>query len=260
MEDGIVHKIRKNISSDHSILNLGLGGYGVAHVKATLDEIIPQIKPTRVLYLYFQNDTRCDNMDVYSKTVFNNELINAMDGCGRQLSEEEIKKNYQDFTKKRSEKLSSILTTDEIQTALRLEHLRGLFAQRYLNPKQIIKKLFNIYDKGTFTTSDPVYYAPKYQELAASMIIEMAKDTAKAGAKFTMVILPHESEAFYGLKEPATERLLANLNKKFPPLDILDLRSRIRKGTSLVYPGEGHYSKEGTTIISNLILHHIKAH
>ncbi|MCB2102951.1 MAG: hypothetical protein KDE22_18885 [Rhodobacterales bacterium] len=245
LEHGFVAKTAQRLPGAE-VLNLGVPGYGPIQIARTLARECGGLKPRHVFYMYYYNDTRIDGTIADYKTVFDGYLVNRRESDGRERTPEQ----FQAGLAKRTS------TAWKPTDTLRLVHIRTYLSERGIHPRQVIEKMVGVTqidtDRYVQTRMKP---GGKYSEesvgTAARQIEDMASLVRACGARFTMVILPGYGEAYYHLKEPATERLLELLDGR--GLDILDLRQFTRPGVSLISWYDAHYSDVGTDMVGNVL-------
>jgi hypothetical protein len=87
-------------------------------------------------------------------------------------------------------------------------------------------------------------------EAAASTIIGMRTATAACGADFAMAVLASPAEAYYGMREPATELVLQHLAEASQPVAILDTRIGIPLGSRFSIAGLDYPNEAGAAWIA----------
>lgn len=242
IEQGFVFKARALMKGKAAFYNAGVGGYGVAHVLATIRKECPVVGPRHIFYMYFQNDTRWDNMRPEALTVRDGYLASRfVDQGRRELSDAEISAAIE----------KSLNSSDwSLGRTLRLFSIRRFFSERQLHPRQLLERLFSVkkleqdYTTRYIATANTDAYPPENASKAAAMIETMKSEASKCGAGFSMVVLPGYAEAYYGTIEPATERLMKALAGK--DVETLDLRKHVARGTNLSLVGDGHYNADAT--------------
>lgn len=248
VERGFVHKVGLKVDGIEAI-NLGVPSYGPPHIRATIERTCGTIKPRHVFYMFYLNDTRADNVSTEILGVVDGYLVNRKGKDGKPRPEEEIRRNIEAAVGKR---IWSVAET------LQFINIRTFLSERGLHPRQVVERLrggpadtsrylHTVMDDGAGKGSS---YTPGTVAAAAREIAAM-RDVAKAcGADFTMVLLPSQAEAYYGVREPATERLLTELPKD---LELLDLRRFTRRFVDLTQWYDAHYSEVGTDFVSDAV-------
>ncbi|MBV8649880.1 MAG: hypothetical protein JO255_00350 [Alphaproteobacteria bacterium] len=145
-----------------------------------------------------------------------------------------------------------------------LPALRTLLSDHFLHPRQIVERLVGLdrlphdYLERYAQTIGPDY-APENAARAAALIREMAAAAQQCGAKFQMAVLPGPAEAYYGLREPATEALLAALRSAGMADDVIDTRSGIPLGSRLFLTAHDYPNAAGAAYLAGAIAPHAAA-
>lgn len=239
-EDGFVHKTQKKVGEKAEILNLGVPGYGTPHILEVVKENCAVISPKHIFYMYYVNDTKFNNINKNYFTVVDGYLVTSVDKGGNPRSVDELRNKLHEIHKGQS---WNFLET------LRLINIRIFLSERGLHPRQLLEKHISI-DTAGYLQSNNDGYNEEYTRLGLRDILEMKAVSEKCGANFTMVILTGYAEAFYGVIEPATERLLGKLGDS---VEIIDIRKFTRKGINLTQWYDGHYGPAGTDLVSNVL-------
>lgn len=223
--------------------NAGVSGYGLAQVLATVTKECPVVRPERVLYLFYLNDTSWDALRTDATTVVDGWLVPAREvgDPERRLSEAEIRARIADVLKHRRLSVGDVT---------RLAHIGDALKRRGLWPAAGGRT------KGAMLTSDASIYPPAQTPRAAEELRAIAAAAQQCGAAFTMVILASDWEARLGVREPATERLLAAVAGDH--LDIFDLRDVAELGKALRLPNDNHYNPEAAAWAAGAIAAHLR--
>ena len=258
LEDGFVAKATRMTAGKATFYNLGVPSYGVPHSLETIRQECPKIKPSHVFYIYDYNDARLDHMTLDSRTVIDGTYLSTwaddrMTRLPTPLSADEISRQKSRLGKTRSWQLSETLS---------LKNIRTFLAQRHWHPRQLVESLYISlgFGDGQFArylkTNKPNFLDTGLLRKAAKMILEMQEVAKACGAGFSLVILPNANEAYYGLKEPATEQLVRILSTK--TVEILDLRKRVDRGTILDLPLSGYYNKRATDWVAKVLVERLR--
>ncbi len=235
-EEGFVSKTQKKVGDKAEFINLGVPGYGPGHILEVVKQNCALISPKHVFYMYYLNDTKFNNKKNYF-TIVDGYLAAYADKDGRPRSREEILKGIQ---KGYGWKLWE---------SLRFINIRTFLSERGIHPRQLLEKRVKT-DMSRYIQSNNDGFSEELTQRGARDILEMKAVSQKCGANFTMVILTTHAEAFYGVIEPATERLLGTLGNA---VEIIDIRKFARKGVNLTQWYDGHYGPDGTDLVSNVL-------
>lgn len=252
-EDGFPAKIERLLGAGAAVFNAGIPGYGVPHVLATIKRECPVARPRHVLYFYYLNDTRWDNMTIGATGVVDGWFVTLRRPGEEPRTLEQIREGIREALNPPGWTLAS---------GLALRGVRQFLSERQLHPRQLLETIAggradeNYLDRYSSTAS-PKSYPPELAEPAAAMIGQMRAAAEACSARFTMVILPSYAEGYYGVVEPATERLLSSLAGR--DVDVLDLRVRAPRGKSLIVVGDGHYDRAGTDWVAAEVTSYLRA-
>ncbi|MBT5050972.1 MAG: hypothetical protein HOM58_20905 [Rhodospirillaceae bacterium] len=256
-KDGIVGKMRAQVSADVGIYNVGVPSYGVLQSLETIRRECPVIKPRHVVYAMDFNDFRRDHMDLRSRTVVDGYKLSTW-------SDDRLKRLPTPLSKAEVNRQKARLNAEtswSLRQSLQLRSIRMFLAQRYLHPRQIAERLLpdSILGAGyrqryVFTTRSEFGFPDVLKEATAA-IRDMATAAHACGASFTLVVFPNASEAYYQLTEPATETVLTPLLAS--TMDILDLRKRAARGENLARPRSGYYHARATHWAATEITRHL---
>ena len=251
MELGFVAQARGMAAGRAWFFNGGVGGYGVPHSLETLRKECRYVRATPVFYMYYLNDTRRDNMDTAALRVVDGFLVPAKARDDRRvLTTGEIRRRIEERRRQKSW---------ELTRSLRLLNLRKFLSWVHFHPRQLSERIFSIDDlseeylRRYVVSSDSELYPPRLAGRAAEMIAEMAAEAADCGARFAMFVLPSYQESYYGVAEPATNRLLKSLAGR---VKVVDLRKFTKKGENLTLSEEGdyHYNQDATRFVARHML------
>lgn len=244
-QEGFVHKTQSRLSDDAAVLNLGVPGYGAPAIMKTIHRECEKIQPQHVFYMYYLNDSRDDNLDMFLYRVFDGYLAPTRNKEGRALSEDEIRRRIQAEQEASWSPLSS----------LRLISIRTFLSERGMHPRQLIERWFGgPFEKDRYLATDNKFYSQKNSAVVAELIEKMQMTAEACGARFTLVILPSYAEAYYGVIEPATEQILAALPEG---IEVLDGRSRTQRSVNLTQWYDSHYSPLGTDLIADILVEYL---
>ena len=227
--------------------NAGVSGYGLAHVLETVRKECPVVRPQRVLYLYYFNDTQWNALSPNSTTVLDGWLVPTVDRAdhSRRLSQEQIQAG-----------IAKTMAGRQFSTAdwFGLAHVADFLRRRGLMPPDK-EAAGTAASKSPLLSTDTGTYPPALSAKAADILRAVANSARKCGAAFTMAILAADWEARLGIKEPTTERLLANVAND--NLDILDLRQQAQPTRVLRLPNDNHYNPEAAAWAARRIADHL---
>jgi hypothetical protein len=246
--DSIVGQLQRlSASGPTRYFNAGVSGYGLAHVLETVRKECPVVRPERILYLYYFNDTQWDALTADSTTVWEGWMIPTVDRTdrARRLSQEQIQARIAEVMAQRAFSVADLF---------RLAHVADFLRRRGLIPPAG-EAADTAPSKSPLLSANVVSYPLESSARAAEILRAIARSARECGATFTMAILATDWEARLGIKEPATERLLANVaNDK---LDILDLRQRAEPGRVLRLSNDNHYNPDAAAWAARHIAKHL---
>jgi hypothetical protein len=230
-EAGIAAKIAAALGPTVAVLNAGVYSYGPPQILRTIEKECIVLHPRLVLYLHEYKATRRDFM---------------MD---RSFSEA-------DYTAASAEAPAAAEGW-----SLSLISLRAYVSSHYLHPRQIGERLFGL------DRLSPQYLLPRYaatlpsteftvENASEAVRLIVAMDTAarNCGARFAMAVLPAPAESYYGLREPATELVLKQLADRPRPVDVLDTRTGIPRGSRFTLPGLDYPNEAGATWVADRLV------
>jgi len=248
VEEGFVNKANIKMNNGIHFYNIGVPGYGVPHILETIKKECRGIKPNHIFYMYYFNDTRWDNMMIGSMGLYDGYLVYKYINNGKTIL------NDEDIRYKVEKELYGINKWSLMKTII-LQNIRYYFAQKGIHPRLIFESL-DKFKKRLEQTANPAY-SIENTEKASVLIMEMANEAERCGSGFTMFILPGYEEAYYGIKETATERLLRKLEGK--GILIVDLREYAELGVKLTLFGDGHYNTFATDWVSDNMIRHLQS-
>jgi hypothetical protein len=227
--------------------NTGTSGYGLAHVLETVRRECRLVRPERVLYLYYFNDTRWDGLMADSTTVVDGWMVPTVDhgNRGRRFSPDEIRVRIAETLEQRRFRFADWLMLGHVVDFLRR---RGLLPRAEKNAAAPSPD-------SPLLSANAQAYPPELSSRAADILRALAASAEECGAAFTMVVLASDWEARLGLKEPSTERLLEGVAEA--GLDILDLRQLVKLGRVLRLPNDNHYNPEAAAWAAQRIKEHL---
>ena len=241
VEDGFVSKLANSLKDKGvNVMNLGVSGYGTAHILETIRKECRAIQPAFIVYMYYLNDTRWDGIRTDVTTVINGQMVQAIDP-----------RTEHRFTQKELER----------RLSNRGFSLTGLFLLRHLRPWTALrlKAVMGAQNSGgddpfahLKLTNDSMEYPPGNIEIAGRQILSMHEEARMCGAEFAMFILPSHMEAFHGFVEPGTEKLLGRLNGA--PFEIINLHGGKTPGAVLYLGYDAHYNVETNNWVAERLL------
>lgn len=240
-EQGFVAKAEAKTGGDTAFYNLGVPGYGTGHELQSLRENCKVISPREVFYMYFLNDLGDQNIRMDYFDIVDGYLVRTYDDRWRPRGIEKIREGL------------GKETTWSPRDTLRLINIRKFLSERGIHPTQLIGLSLGL-DKGRYIQTGSDIYSAENVRKATDDILEMRDVAAACGAGFTMVILTSFNEDFYKVIEPATERLIHELDGR---VRIMDIRKFTREGVNLTQWYDGHYGTAGTDLVSNVLASYI---
>lgn len=238
VEDGFLAKAEAKLGHGYRLYNLGVPGYGPAHILPTVERYCGTIRPAHVMYFFFANDLRDDNLATDAVRAVDGYLVRRAAG-GRELSDDELLARVRGRQESRY----------SLAAGLGLVHIRTFMAERGIHPSQLLKRGTPAAAESYLVTRGPGY-SDENVARAAEQIRRVKQAAEACGARFTMVVLPGHVEAFHGLVEPGTRDLLARLDGA---VEVLDLHRHMRPGDNLVQWYDAHYSPKGTELVANVL-------
>lgn len=246
-EQGFADKLQRLGGGKLAVYNAGVVGYGPPHVYETVKRLCTEFRFDHVIYLYFFNDIRADNLDIHASRVVEGYLIPPLKQDGSAYTEDEIQGYIRDATRPHF----------TVMDFLSFYHLRSTLADLHLHPRQVIERLIglggttNYYNRYLFTARIEEYPDAQLHK-ATEWVVQIRNQAAQCGAKFSVVVLPTDAEAYYGLREPATERFLPMLSER--NLHVVDMRNSTKPGQVLHIHKDGHLNDLGTDMAAGLLL------
>ena len=199
-EAGIAAQLAAQLGSDVVVLNTGTYTYGLVSELETIRRECPATHPFLVLYIHEYKNTR------------------------------------RDFLELRPVEADDAPSADTVaRWGVTLPALRTLLSINGLHPRQLVERMIGLdrlprsYVERYAMTTGPGF-APENAGRAAALIEDMDEAAQHCGAQFLMAVLPGPAEAYYGLREPATEALLAALRTAGSGDKVVDTRPSIPLG------------------------------
>ncbi len=224
----IVAKLQEKLTG-FTLYNLGVPGFGTAHVLETLKKEIQILKPAYVLYFYYQNDSRWDGVHADASEAIDGVVVSAWNSNRtHRLSTEEIIK---------------------IKNRNLNPNLLDLFEFRMT--RRILYGFLKGFGSRGFETVDADHYSDETAILATEQISEMIDICKDHGADFCAVILPGANEIKLNKMEPATEYILLRLNERQVPFIRLLFEPSIPKNVS--FKNDAHYVPEMCEWVASII-------
>jgi hypothetical protein len=207
--DGIAARLGEALGPNAAVLNAGVYSYGPPQILATIERECPRSHPAVIVYMH------------------------------------EYKLTRRDFLANRSpESVTGEAGAAPRRFGLTVPALRETLSNHGWHPRQVIERLRGLddlppdYVMSHYAVAKPsAEYCADCAARAVDAIRRMRAASAGCGAGFLMAVLPGPAEAYYGLREPATEDVLTALRGTKREISILDLRSEIPRGTRLNIPG-----------------------
>jgi hypothetical protein len=246
-EQGFAEKLQRLGEGKLAVYNAGVVGYGPPHMYEAVKLLCAEFRFDHIIYLYFFNDIRVDNLDVHAMQVVEGYLVPVHKEDGSFYREDEIRQHIREATTPRFT-LMGFFT---------LYHLRSTLADIHVHPRQLIERLISLdpktkyYDRYFFTARMEEYPDAQLRK-ATEWVVKIRNRAAQCGAKFSVVVLPTDAEAYYGLREPATDRFLPMLSEW--SLHVVDLRKSTRPGQVLHIHKDGHLNDVGTSWAAGQLL------
>jgi hypothetical protein len=226
-EAGIAVRLAEVLGPTVTVLNAGIYSYGPPQILRTIEMECPALRPRLVLYLHEYKATRRDFM------------------AERRPSPE-------------SE--ASAAAPEEVAPPdwdLSFHALRAFLSEHGFHPRQLGEELFGLarlppdYLLAHYAMTLPSAEFPvTTTEAAAGTIVAMRDAATARGADFAMAVLASPAEAYYGLREPATDLVLGHLAEASQPLAILDTRTGIPLGSRFAIPGLDYPNEAGAAWIA----------
>jgi hypothetical protein len=205
--DGIAARLGADLGPNAAVLNAGIYSYGPPQILATIERECPRWHPAVIVYLHEYKLTRRD--------FLMNRVLTAESPA-----------------------------TERIRFGLAVPALRAYLSDWGWHPRQILERMRGLDRLGSgylythyVVTKPSAEFCQDCAVRAAGFILRMRDAAQSCGARFLMAVLPGPAEAYYGLREPATEDVLTTLRGTKGAIPILDLRSEIPRGTRLNIPG-----------------------
>lgn len=208
-------QIEGRLGSPSPVVNAGVYGYGPPQSLRTLLRECRSHRVAIAVYIYEYKMPRADFLLEQSRTVSNGTVINRQPGP------------------------SIAPPASRWPDAVRLVGLRAFLSQRGWHPSQLWARWRGFDDRAALTrdramTANAADFPSHNIAVVAEWIGRLAAAAQECGASFVLAVLPDASEAFYGIREPATEAVLSQIGNS---IEVWDLRSAIEPGTVSVIPG-----------------------
>jgi hypothetical protein len=206
---GIATRLATDLWPHASVLAAGVYSYGPPQVLATIEKECPRWRPRVIIYLHEYKLTRWDFLE------------------SRPWSDD-----------------ASGPAVKPRRFGLDLPALRAYLSDHGMHPRQVLERLRGLdrlhpsYLMAHYAvTKRSAEFCSDCAVRAADYIRRMRAAADGCGARFLMAVLPGPAEAYYGLREPATEEVLSALRAEGEGVPILDLRAGIPLGTRFNIPG-----------------------
>ncbi len=199
-EAGIAAQLQAQLGPAVVVLNTATYTYGLPAEIETIERECPATHPFLVLYVHEYKNTRSDFLVLRPVTE------------GDAASPDTV-----------------------APWGITLPALRALLSINGLHPRQVIERMVGL-------DHLPRHYVDRYAETtgtgfvvenagrAAALIGSMKEAAQNCGARFLVAILPGPAEAYYGLREPATEALIGALQAAGLDDKVIDARDGIPLG------------------------------
>jgi hypothetical protein len=220
--DGIAARLGAALGPEAAVLDAGVYSYGPPQILATIERECPRWQPAAIVYVHEYKLARRDFLS-------NRSPASVVGGTG------EAPRRF----------------------GLALPALRAYLSNQGWHPRQIVERLRGL-DRLTpdylvahyaVTKPSPEYCADCAAR-AAETIRRMRAASTGCGARFLMAVLPGPAEATYGMREPATEAVLAALRRAEGDFPIFDLRAEVPRGTRFHIPGLDYPNAPGAAWIA----------
>jgi hypothetical protein len=199
-EAGIAAQLRAALGSDIVVLNTATYTYGLPAEIETIKRECPATHPFLVLYVHEYKNTRSDFLVLRPVTEGDAPSRDTITPWG-----------------------------------ITLPALRALLSNNGLHPRQIAERLIGLdrlpshyVDRYAETTGTG--FLPENAGRAAALVLSMKEEAQRCGARFLMAILPGPAEAYYGLREPATQAFIGALHAARLDDIVIDTRSDVPLG------------------------------
>jgi hypothetical protein len=223
-EAGIAAQLAVQLRPGIAVLNTATYTYGLPAELETIKRECPVVRPFLVLYVHEYKNTRSDFLVL--RPVAEGQEPEAMDTVA--------------------------------PWGATLPALRALLSLHGLHPRQIAERVIGLdhlshdYVARYAQTTGPSF-VPGNAERAATLIGEMVEASRQCGAQFLMAILPGPAEAYYGLREPATEALIGVLRAKGLGDAVIDTRDRIPLGCDCFLSAYDYPNATGAKLFAAII-------
>jgi hypothetical protein len=143
-----------------------------------------------------------------------------------------------------------------VSASWKLDALRALLSANYLHPTQLWEQMVGLSGKPAETfgrylvTADRSLFPTAAIGSAAATIVAMQAAATSCGADFLLVPVPGPSEAYYGIKEPAVQELLALV---MPRVKVLDTREETPAGSRYHLSWIDYLNRDGVSWVATKI-------
>jgi hypothetical protein len=223
-EAGIAARLASELGPDIVVLNTATYTYGLISELETIRRECPATHPFLVLYIHEYKNTRRDFLELRP--------VGAGDAPD---------------------------ATDTVAPwGVTLPALRALLSINGLHPRQLVERMIGLdrlprsYVERYASTMGPGF-APENAGRAAALIEQMDEAAQGCRAQFRMAILPGPAEAYYGLREPATEALLAALRTAGLGDKVIDTRPGIPLGCDCFLSAYDYPSATGARLFASAL-------
>jgi len=226
-EAGIAAQLAQALGPSIAVLNAGIYSYGPPQILRTIEMECPALRPRLVLYLHEYKATRRDFMAERRPSPASETVSDAPEAVGPP------------------------------DWDLSFRALRAYLSGHGLHPRQLGENLMGLahlspaYLQAHYAVTLPSADFPiATTEKAASTITGMRDAATACGAAFAMAVLAGPAEAYYGMREPATELVLQHLAEASRPVAILDTRIGIPLGSRFSIAGLDYPNEAGAAWIA----------
>lgn len=186
--------------------NLGVEGYGTPAILCNLRRQ-PNRHATDVVYLFFGNDLRRDNLDPsLGLTVFDGYLVPRVDPHGRPYSRRMLTEKVRHALAPQKRPAQSW------QELLGLKHLRGILAlrQRFRAPEEPK----TVPEQRELLAGGEGHFSAKGVAKAVRWTMEMKEEAEARNMKFHVLVIPTKGEAQYGQYARITAGFVDELKRR----------------------------------------------
>lgn len=227
LEEGFVAKAGQLLGSEVRFFNAGVGGYQLPQYAATLKRECQDLRPSQAAVMLWYDDGEIP-VGPPSHPPMGVPVVRPG--------------------------LVAEMTT--------LPSLREWLSGRLLHPRQLAERLVGLdrlgegYLRRYLRSLDPKRFGPAMEATAEAGVAALAEAARGCGATLTAFVLPTLGEAYYGLREPGTQRLVAAFRRA--GIEVVDLRDGLPLGTYLMLGEDGHYGAAGTDLVGRALADHFK--